>query len=74
MHREQEKEELSIILNSKPFANIIDEHKNHILKDMKEAIRQQNILMAYGELMKLDDIDRIFGLVKLRLTELGKGE
>lgn len=66
--------ELNSILNSKPFLSILDEHRRHIIKSLHEAVRDKNIIIAYGEICKLDNTDRILGLVKLRITEIEKGE
>lgn len=71
---EREIAELTSILNSKLFLNLLNEHKKHWQETANENIRQQKLIEAYGAISRYDDIDKIVGLIKKRITDLTKGE
>lgn len=66
----QEIGELKSVIDSEAFRNILIKHREHLQKQVNAWVRQQNIVNAFGELSKIDDIDKIFDLIELRIKEI----
>ena len=73
MHYEQEINELNSILGSRALQNLLVGHKEHLQKEVNQAVRDNNIMKAYGNTCRLDDVEKILSLIQLRISEL-KGE
>lgn len=58
------------VRNSAGFRNLLLEHKRELQKEVNLMVRSQRFTEAYGELCKLDDVDKIMGLVEKRINEL----
>ena len=54
----------------KSYVKILEEHKAFLQKTVNENVREQNLIEAYGALMRLYDIDKIFSLIDKRLKDL----
>jgi hypothetical protein len=66
--------ELSTIFNSKGFRQLLLTHKEYLQTQVNMFVREQNIIRAYGNLCKYDDIDKIIELVEKRIVDLKKEE
>ena len=62
--------DLLTVLNSAGFRNLLDEHKKSLQKEVNLLLGQLKFTEAYGELCRLNDIDRIIGLIENRVNEL----
>jgi len=66
--------ELTTILNSKPLRRILEEHKKFLQDKVNNCIREENLILAYANLARLDDIDRILKLIEQEITKIQKGD
>lgn len=64
--------ELTSILHSKSFYEIIEERKKYLQGEVNNFVRQENLIKAYGALSKLDDVDQLIKMMAKRLEELNK--
>jgi len=66
----QEIAELNSIQGSRAYQNLLAKRKAHIQGEVNKAVRDQNLIKAYGELCKLDDINKTFKVIASRVKEL----
>lgn len=62
--------DLEILINSPVIHKLYDSHKGRLQKQVNQFIKEQNLIEAHSALAKLNDINRIFELAKIRINEL----
>ena len=62
--------ELLNVANSAGFRNLLRDHKDTLQKEVNLLLAKQEFTKAYGELCKLNDVDKIMNLVINRIAEL----
>jgi hypothetical protein len=62
--------ELLNVANSAGVRNLLREHKESLQKEVNLLLAKQEFTKAYGELCKLNDVDKIMSLVANRIAEL----
>jgi len=68
----QEIEELRSIRGSRAYYNLLKKRTEHLQKGVNQAVKDQNLIKAYGELCKLEDLKTNLRVIDLRITELEK--
>jgi len=64
--------ELTSMLMSGTFHNILAEHKSSLQKEVNAFVKKQDLPNAYAALRTMEDVDRIVRLMQTRLDELKK--
>lgn len=65
--------ELTAIKSSSAFARLLEERKIYLQSQINRFVREQNLIQSYGELCKLEDIDKLMEMVNKTIEELKKG-
>jgi hypothetical protein len=68
-------EGLPALVNSKDwaeFVNLLNQRKGYLQYQVNRYVREQSLILAYGELCKLDDIEKLKEQVQIRLKEIKK--
>jgi len=64
--------ELTSLLLSRTFHLILEEHKSYLQKEVNRFVKAQDMTNAFASLAKLEDIDKLVGLMQRKLEELRK--
>lgn len=64
--------ELKFIAQSKAFKLLLDERKEYAQKEVNRFVREKDLMGAYAALAKLDDTDKLIGLIKQKIDETQK--
>jgi len=71
----EELDNLTLLVNSEQwleYVKLLKQRKDFLQKEVNRYVREQKLVEAYGELSKLDDIDKTLQLVKSKLETLRK--
>lgn len=66
--------ELTSILQSKAFRQVLSDRKGYLQKEVNKYVRQQEWTEAFGALSKLDDLDKLMDILTKRTEDLKKEE
>ena len=65
--------ELTAISKSSAFRRMLERRKVYLQNQVNEFVRSQNLIQAYGELCKLDDIDQLLKMIDKTIEDLKQG-
>ena len=66
--------DLENILRSGAFVLFLKKRKIYLQQEVNKLVRHQRSVEAFGAVSKLDDLDKMEDLIKLRIAEIRKGE
>lgn len=61
--------ELKFIAQSRAFNILLNERKEFAQKEVNRFVREKDLIGAYAALAKLDDTDKMIGLIQQRINE-----
>jgi hypothetical protein len=62
--------DLTSVYTNPSFQHLMKEHRDSLQKEVNILLRAEKFTQAYGELCKMDDVDKILDLVWQRMEKL----
>jgi hypothetical protein len=72
-----ELDDLKVLIGSEEWLSAIKvakAHRDTMQSEVNRFVKEQNLIEAYGALMRLEDSDKIFRLIRARFEKVSKGE
>jgi hypothetical protein len=64
--------ELTSIINSRAYRQVLDERRKYLQDEANNFIRQQKWTEAYGAIMRMDDLMQTLKMLELQLEKIKK--
>lgn len=64
--------DLTSVVNSSALRRVLGDRKEYLQKEVNRFVREQNLIQAFGALMRLDDIEKMYLVIEDKIAELKK--
>ena len=64
--------ELTSIINSRAYRQVLDERREHLQKEANIFIRQQKWMEAFGAILRMDDLAKTLEMLQRKLEDIKK--
>ena len=64
--------ELTSIINSRAYRQVLDERREHLQKEANIFIRQQKWMEAFSAITRMDDLSKTLEMLEKKLADIKK--